>query len=58
MQQTRVANTGFADAGRQVYRVEHTPAEFIVALETAEPPAETAQFDEEVPEGWDRPEHG
>jgi prevent-host-death family protein len=41
---------------RQVYRTEDTPAEFIAALHVAEPPAETEQFNGEVPEGWDR--HG
>jgi prevent-host-death family protein len=41
---------------RQVYRAEDTPQEFIAALQTAEPPADTAQFNAEVPEGWDR--HG
>jgi prevent-host-death family protein len=41
---------------RQVYRAEDAPAEFIATLQTAEPPAETAQFNDEVPEGWDR--HG
>ena len=41
---------------RHVYRTENTPAEFIAALQTAEPPAETAQFNDEVPEAWDR--HG
>ena len=40
--------------GRYVYRAEKTPAEFIAALQTAEPPAETAQFNDEVPEDWDR----
>ncbi|MFZ1108412.1 MAG: type II toxin-antitoxin system prevent-host-death family antitoxin [Rhodomicrobium sp.] len=41
---------------RQVYRAEDTPEEFIAALQKAEPPVETAQFNDEVPEGWDR--HG
>jgi prevent-host-death family protein len=43
---------------RQAYRTEDTPAEFIAALQTAEPPVKTAQFDEEVREGWDRPGRG
>jgi len=43
---------------RHVYRAEDTPAEFIAALQGAEPPAETAQFNDEVPEDWDSHRRG